>query len=47
MDEFLEIVVAVIVILIVGYMVYQYFISHPSDKYHNESWKEKRRKNKY
>jgi hypothetical protein len=48
MEKLLEYVVSVVLFVIAGYICYLKFKSHPSDKYHNDSWKEQRRKkNKY
>lgn len=35
----------ILVIFVVWFLVY-YFSSHPSDKYHNDTWKEDRKRKK-
>jgi hypothetical protein len=45
--ELLDILISVVVFALVIKLVWDKFQSHPSDKYHNDSWKEARkRKNK-
>lgn len=46
MEKVIEYIFSAIIIIFVGYICYQHFTSHPSDKYHNDSWKEKRRRKK-
>lgn len=46
MKNFFEYLFSILALIIVGYIMYKHFTSHPSDKYHNDSWRVKRR-NKY
>jgi hypothetical protein len=44
MNTILEYFFIGIVLVFVGYIFYQQITSHPSDKYHNDSWKEDRKR---
>ena len=46
MNVFFEYILGGIAIVFVGYLFYQQITSHPSDKYHNDSWKEVRKRRK-
>lgn len=42
----LKIILISVGILIVIKILWNYFNSHPSDKYHNDTWKDDKKKNK-
>jgi hypothetical protein len=44
MNTILEYIFIGIVLVFVGYIFYKHITSHPSDKYHNDSWKEDRKR---
>ena len=44
--EILDILISVVVFVLVIKLVWDKFQSHPSDKYHNESWKDARKRKK-
>ena len=46
MNIILDYLFSIVIIIFVGYVLYEHFRSHRSDKYHNDSWRERRR-NKY
>ena len=44
--DFKEIVITVLCIIFIPLILWKFFNSHPSDKYHNDSWKDERKKRK-
>lgn len=42
----LEIIFLIIAFLFIGKIIYTFWTTHPSDKYHNDTWKQDRKKNK-
>lgn len=40
-----DILISIIIIIVGAFVLLRaYFTSHPSDKYHNDSWKDERKK---
>ncbi len=43
--SFLEIISSLIIVVIIGYIFWNYINQHPAQKYHNRSWKPRTKKN--